>query len=88
MTRFASLASVALIVAACGHNPVERTLSGGGIGAAVGAAGAAVVGGSVAGAAALGAGVGALTGALTSPDQINLGRTGRYRGYDDDWDDD
>jgi osmotically inducible lipoprotein OsmB len=54
-------------LSACGHDPGDRALSGGAIGAGGGAVGAAILGANPLAGAALGAGAGALTGALTSP---------------------
>jgi hypothetical protein len=61
-----------LALAACGDTPLERGLTGAGIGAGVGAAGAAVTGGSALGGAALGGVVGGAAGALTDEDDIDL----------------
>lgn len=66
------LAGAMLVLAGCGKSPLERGLSGAGIGAGVGAAGAAVTGGSVLGGAALGGAVGGAAGALTDEDDIDL----------------
>ena len=60
-----------LSVAACGHEPGERALSGGAIGAGVGV-GAAVLGASTVPAILVGGAVGAAAGALTSDSQIDL----------------
>ena len=60
-------------LAACGSNPADRAITGGGIGAAAGAAGAAITGGSVLGGAALGGAAGAVAGALTDESEIDLG---------------
>jgi hypothetical protein len=62
-----------LLLAACGHDPGERALTGAGIGAGVGLVGGMMVGAPLEG-AAIGGAVGAGTGALTSPSQINLDR--------------
>ena len=67
------LAAAALMLAACGTNPQDRTVSGAGIGAAGGAVIGAVTGLTVLEGAALGAVGGALTGALTDPDKLNFG---------------
>ena len=68
------LASVLLFsLAACGHDPGERALSGGGIGAGAGL-GAAVLGAPLLPAVLIGGAVGAATGAATSDKQIDLGR--------------
>lgn len=69
----ASVAVMALSLAACGNTKGERALSGGGIGAGVGAVGSTIVGGSPWAGAAIGGAVGAATGALTDKDDINLG---------------
>ena len=61
-----------LALAGCGNTPVERGLSGAGIGAGVGAAGSALTGGSVLGGAAVGGVVGGAAGALTDEDTIDL----------------
>jgi osmotically inducible lipoprotein OsmB len=61
-----------LALAACGDSPMERGLSGAGIGAGVGAAGSALTGGSVLGGAAIGGVVGGAAGALTDEDTIDL----------------
>ncbi len=65
------LSALVLSVAACGTDPGERALSGGGIGAGVGL-GAAVLGAPLIPALVVGGAVGAATGALTSPKAINL----------------
>ncbi len=64
---------VLLALGACGHDPGERALTGGGIGAGVGLVGGALMGAPLEG-ALIGGAVGAGTGALTSPRQINLDR--------------
>jgi hypothetical protein len=56
----------------CGTSPVERGVTGAGIGAAAGAIGGAVVGAPGTG-AAVGAAVGGAAGALTEPDDVDLG---------------
>lgn len=63
---------LALTAAACGNSPLERGLSGAGIGAGVGAAGAALTGGDPLTGAAIGGAVGGATGALTDEDDIDL----------------
>jgi hypothetical protein len=60
-------------LAACGHDPGERALSGAGIGMGAGA-GAALLGAPLVPALIVGGAVGAATGAATSDKQINLGR--------------
>ncbi len=67
------LLAFTLLLAACGTDPGERTLSGAGIGAGAGAVGGALLGAPLAG-AAIGGVAGAATGGLTSPSQINLDR--------------
>lgn len=67
-----TLGVASLTLAACGEGPLERGLSGAGIGAGVGAAGAAITGGSVLGGAAVGGVVGGAAGALTDEDDIDL----------------
>jgi len=62
-----------LCLSACGQTTGDRTLSGGGIGAAGGAALGALVGAPVTG-ALLGGAAGAATGVATSPRQVNLGQ--------------
>jgi osmotically inducible lipoprotein OsmB len=64
-----AVASLALIISACGGSTLDRGLSGAGIGAATGAA----TGGGLTSGAILGAAAGAGTGVLTNEDQINLG---------------
>jgi hypothetical protein len=66
------LASALLLaLAACGDDPGERALTGGGIGAGVGV-GAAILGAPLIPAILVGGAVGAVTGAATSPKEINL----------------
>ncbi len=61
-------AACALIsLAACGHTPGERALSGAAIGAGSGAAIGAATGGSPATGAVIGGAVGAVAGAATTP---------------------
>lgn len=66
--------AVTVMLAACGNDPGERALTGGGIGAGAGAVGGALLGANPVAGALIGGGVGAATGALTKPDQINLNR--------------
>ena len=74
MIRLVSMvAATAMLLAACGTSPEDRTVSGAGIGAAGGAVIGAITGLSVLEGAALGAVGGALTGVLTDPDKLNLG---------------
>jgi hypothetical protein len=56
---------------ACGTDPGQRALSGGGIGAGAGV-GAALLGAPLLPAILVGGAIGAATGAATSPKQINL----------------
>ena len=84
ITTGGALLAMALSLAACGHRPGDRALSGGLIGAGGGAAVAAMTGGGAAVAAmtggaplvgaAIGGAAGALGGALTSPGAVNLGK--------------
>lgn len=74
-TRNILVASLSVLVTACGATQKERALSGGAIGAATGVAVGAVTGMTMVHGALIGGGVGALTGALTNRDQINLGAT-------------
>ena len=67
------LASLGLSLAACGHQPGERAVSGGMIGAGVGTVAAAVVGAPLLGGALIGGAVGAVGGAATSPHDVNMG---------------
>jgi osmotically inducible lipoprotein OsmB len=64
---------VVLSLSACGTQPSDRALSGGGIGAAGGAVIGALGGAPLAG-ALVGGAAGAAAGALTSPNQVDLGR--------------
>ena len=63
-----------VVLAACGTNPTDRAVSGGGMGAAAGAAIAVVAGGPILGAALIGGAAGAVAGAVTDPNKINFGR--------------
>lgn len=67
----AALAMV-LILAGCGTNPRDRTISGGLLGAAGGAAIGAAAGNAALG-AAVGAAAGAIAGGATDPCTLNLG---------------
>jgi len=69
-----TLAAASLFLSACGSTPVERGVSGAGVGASAGAIVGAVTGLSVLEGAVLGATAGGLTGALTKEHQINLGQ--------------
>ena len=71
--KYAALSALVLSVAACGHTPGERAVSGAGIGAATGAVGGAIMGSPGTG-AILGGAVGAAAGGLTSDKDINLGK--------------
>ena len=72
-TTIAPAIALCAALAACGTNPTDRVVSGGGIGAAGGAVIAAVAGGPILGAALLGGAAGAAAGALINPDKFNLG---------------
>lgn len=74
ITTGVALMAMALSLAACGHRPGDRALSGGLIGAGGGAAVAAMTGGAPLVGAAIGGAAGALGGALTSPGAVNLGK--------------
>jgi len=65
------VSALLLSLAACGNDPGERALTGGGIGAGVGV-GAALLGAPLIPAVLVGGAVGAATGAITSPKEINL----------------
>lgn len=67
MSTLAALGMAALL-AACGHSPGERALSGGAIGAGAGAGLAAITGGAVGTGAIVGGAAGAATGAVTADD--------------------
>lgn len=62
-----------LALAGCGHSVVDRTVSGGLIGAGSGAAIGATMGNPAAGAVVSGV-AGALTGAVTTGSRLNLGK--------------
>lgn len=68
------LTGLGISLAACGHNPGDRAVSGGLIGAGTGAAVGAVAGGNVATGALVGGAVGAVAGAVTKPETVDLGR--------------
>jgi uncharacterized membrane protein len=72
MTAVATLWATAAL-SGCGTTPLDRGVSGAGIGAAAGAIGGAVVGAPGTG-AAIGAAIGGAAGALTDPDKVDLGR--------------
>jgi osmotically inducible lipoprotein OsmB len=82
------LAVLGLMIAACGSSTTDRTLSGGGIGAAAGAGTAAVTGGNALTGALLGGAAGAAAGGLTDEDDVNLGDPVWNRDGDDEDDDD
>jgi len=71
--KIASVALLAMTLAACGNTKSDRALSGAGIGAGVGAVGSAVTGGSPWTGAIVGGAVGAATGAMTDKDDVDLG---------------
>lgn len=73
--RHASLAAIALaaLVAGCGTSPLDRGISGAGLGAGAGLVGAALLDGNLAGGAALGAAAGGAVGVLTNSDGVYLG---------------
>ena len=71
-SRFLALSGI-LLLAACGTNPTDRALTGGGIGAAGGAIIGAVTGLTVLQGALIGTGLGAAFGGLTKADQVYLG---------------
>ena len=73
LTKFFAFLAMASSLAACGHDPGERALSGAGIGAGVGAVGGALMGSPVTG-AVVGGAAGAAAGGLTSDKQIDLGK--------------
>jgi hypothetical protein len=69
----AALMTLSLGLAACGDSPMDRGLSGAGMGAGAGLLGGALVGSPLEG-ALLGAVVGGGIGALTQRNQVDLGR--------------
>lgn len=71
-SRLIALAG-ALVLASCGTDPMDRSISGAGIGAAGGAILGAVTGLTVLQGALIGTGLGAAAGGLTKPDQVYLG---------------
>jgi hypothetical protein len=73
MMKHILAASALLALAACGTNPTDRAISGGGIGAGAGLLGGAAVGHPVEGALLGGAG-GAAAGGLTKPSDVDLGK--------------
>ncbi len=62
------------LLSACGTDPGERALSGGGIGAGAGAVGGVLLGANPIAGALIGGAAGAVTGAATSPRQVDLNR--------------
>ncbi len=68
-----AVSTILFALTACGQDPGERALSGGGIGAGVGV-GAAILGAPLLPAVLIGGAVGAATGAATSDKQIDLGK--------------
>lgn len=71
--KYLVVPTLILSIAACGHDPGERALSGAGIGAGAGV-GAALLGAPLLPALVVGGAIGAVTGAATSDREINLGR--------------
>ena len=74
LLSMAMLAGLALALAACGSNRLDRSATGAGMGALAGAGAGALLGplGVTAG-ALVGAGAGAGVGLATTPNQIDLG---------------
>ena len=70
---YASLMSLTLALGACGDNPMDRGLSGAGMGAGAGLIGGLLFNSPIEG-ALIGAAVGGAAGALTQPNQVSLGR--------------
>jgi len=70
----APVVAICVALAACGTNPTDRAISGGGIGVASGAVIAAVAGGPILGLALIGGAAGAAAGAFTDPAKINFGK--------------
>jgi hypothetical protein len=64
--RITLAALMLLSVAACGHDPLTRAVTGGALGAGAGAGVAAVTGGKPGTGALIGGGIGAAGGALTA----------------------
>jgi hypothetical protein len=73
LVKISALLTLTVALAACGEDPSQRALTGGGLGAAGGAIGGALVGAPLAGALIGGAG-GAAIGAISDPNKINLSR--------------
>jgi osmotically inducible lipoprotein OsmB len=74
ITNLLVFAALGLALAGCGHQPGERAVSGGLIGAGAGAVIGSVTGIGPVGGAVIGGAVGAVGGAATSPHDVNLGR--------------
>jgi osmotically inducible lipoprotein OsmB len=72
MKKIMILATVSVLMSACGTSPGERGVSGGLLGAGAGAAVGAAFGNAGAG-ALIGGAAGAATGALSDPCSLNLG---------------
>ena len=72
-SRWATLAVVATLLAACGNTSEDRGLTGAGLGAAGGAILGAVTGLSVLDGALIGTAVGGVAGLLTDKDDIDIG---------------
>ncbi|PTW58866.1 hypothetical protein C8N35_109171 [Breoghania corrubedonensis] len=73
MANIAVVLAVAGGLAGCGSSPMERSVSGGGVGAAAGVGIAAIAGAPILAGAAVGAAGGAVIGAVTNECQIDLG---------------
>jgi osmotically inducible lipoprotein OsmB len=71
--------AVAVALAGCGNNPLDRGLSGAALGAGAGAVGAALIDEDIGNGAILGGAVGAGAGILTNPSQLNLGAPAWYQ---------
>ena len=73
--RTHSMVALAIVaaLAACGSNPVDRAITGAGIGAAAGAAGALVSDNDIGPGAVVGGLAGAAIGAATSAEDFDLG---------------
>lgn len=71
--KFILVGTLILGLAACGQNPVDRGITGAGIGAAVGAAGALVSDNDVGPGALIGGLVGGAIGAATRSEDFDLG---------------
>ncbi len=74
MIRNLTLIALLATLAACGTSKIDRTVSGGAIGAAAGALGAAAYERDLASGAILGGAIGAAAGGLTDANDINLGK--------------